>query len=118
MLDPRLLRTQLDDVARRLARRGFTLDTAAIEALERQRKDIQVHVQQLQQSRNELAKKIGQAKAKGEEATVLMAQAAKLPDELKQREAELAGIQSRLEELLLGVPNMPHESVPDGRDES
>src|SRR6266566_4450560 len=118
MLDPRLLRTQLDEVARRLASRGFTLDTQTIEALERERKDIQTQVQQLQQSRNELAKKIGQAKAKGEDAAALMAQAAKLPEALKQREAELEGIQQRLEALLLGTPNLPHESVPDGCDEN
>ena len=118
MLDPRLLRSQLDDVARRLARRGFTLDTAAINALEQQRKDIQTQVQQLQQGRNDLAKRIGQAKGKGEDTSALMTQAAKLPEELKQREAELNAIQARLEELLLGVPNLPHDSVPDGRDES
>jgi seryl-tRNA synthetase len=118
MLDPRVLRSQLDEVARRLARRGFTLDTIALQALEHQRKDVQTQVQQLQQNRNELAKKIGQAKGKGEDATAFMAQAATLPDELKQREADFESIQQRLDEMLLGVPNLPHASVPDGRDEN
>ncbi|MBI3899010.1 MAG: serine--tRNA ligase [Gammaproteobacteria bacterium] len=118
MLDPRLLRSQLDDVARRLARRGFTLDIAAIQALEYRRKDIQSQVQQLQQQRNELAKKIGQAKAKGEDSSALMVTAAQLPETLKQQETELNEIQTKTEELLLGVPNIPHESVPDGRSEN
>jgi seryl-tRNA synthetase len=117
MLDPRLLRAQLDDVARRLARRGYALDIGAIQALEAQRKDIQTLTQQLQAQRNELAKKIGQAKGKGEDAGVLMAEAAKLPETLKQREAELAAIQARTDELLLGVPNLPHDSVPEGKSE-
>ncbi len=118
MLDPRLLRTQLDDVARRLARRGYTLNVAVIQDLENQRKSIQTDVQQLQARRNELAKKIGQAKAKKEDAADLMAEAGRLPELLKQQEAKLDAIQARLEELLLGVPNLPHESVPDGRDEN
>lgn len=118
MLDPRLLRSQLDDVARRLARRGFTLDIAAIQEVENQRKGVQTEVQQLQQQRNELAKKIGQAKAKGEKADDLMATAARLPELLKHQEAQLGVIQSKLDDLLLGVPNLPHESVPEGRDEN
>lgn len=118
MLDPRLLRSQLDEVARRLARRGYTLDIAAIQALENQRKTIQTDVQQLQQQRNELAKKIGQAKAKGENADEWMTAAAKLPEQLKQQEMQLNVIQSKLDDLLLGVPNLPHASVPDGRDEN
>src|SRR3990172_3198121 len=118
MLDPRLLRSRLDEVARQLARRGFTLDTVRIGMLEEQRKRIQTDVQQLQQQRNEFAKKIGQAKASRADATVLLTQAAELPTVLKQREAELATIQTELEDYLLGVPNLPHASVPDGRAES
>jgi seryl-tRNA synthetase len=117
MLDARLFRSQLDETARRLARRGFVLDVAAIQAMEAQRKDIQTQTQQLQAQRNDIARKIGQAKSKGEDASMLMAEAAKLPETLKQREAELAGIQARFEDLLLGVPNIPHDSVPDGKSE-
>lgn len=118
MLDPRLLRSQLDSVSRQLARRGFALDAERIRALEERRKTLQTDAQQLQQRRNELARKIGQAKAKGEDAAELLAQAGELPDLLKQREADLATVQTELEDYLLGVPNLPHESVPDGRDEN
>lgn len=118
MLDPRLLRTQLDDVARQLARRGFEFDTHRIKALEERRKAVQIAVQELQQSRNALAKKIGQAKASGADASALLAQAAEIPNALKRNEAELASIQTELEDYLLGVPNVPHASVPDGRAES
>ena len=118
MLDPRLIRTQLTDVARRLARRGFALDTDRIGKLEERRKSIQTAVQELQQNRNTLAKRIGQAKASGTDATELLAQAAELPNVLKVREAELESIQIELEDYLLGVPNLPHVSVPEGREES
>jgi seryl-tRNA synthetase len=118
MLDPRLLRSHLDDVARRLARRGFDLDTKYIGGLEEKRKIAQITVQQLQKDRNELAKQIGQAKASGADARTLMAQAADLPNVLKRREAELATIQTQLEEYLLGVPNLPDGSVPEGQGES
>src|SRR5204863_1440620 len=118
MLDPRLLRTQLDDVARRLKRRGYELDVAAIQALENERKTLQAEVQRLQQTRNELAKKIGQAKAKGENASELMATAARLPETLRTEENKLADLQTKTDDILLGVPNLPHDSVPDGRDEN
>ena len=118
MLDPRLLRTQLDDLARGLARRGFALDVETVRRLEARRKDIQTEVQRLQQNRNELAKRIGQAKAKGEDTGELMAQAGRLPEALKEQEAALDAVQAQLEEYLLGVPNLPHESVPDGASEA
>jgi seryl-tRNA synthetase len=118
MLDPRLLRTQLNDVSQKLARRGFELDSGRIQKLEERRKGVQTSVQELQQSRNALAKKIGQAKASGTDVAELLARAAELPDVLKSREAELGKIQAELEEYLLGVPNLPHASVPDGREES
>ncbi|HEX7044450.1 MAG TPA: serine--tRNA ligase [Burkholderiales bacterium] len=117
MIDPRLFRTQLDDVARRLARRGVALDVARFQALEEERKAVQVETQRLQQSRNELAKRIGQAKARGEDASELLAAAGRLPEQLRQAEAKLAEIQAQLEEYLLGVPNLPHASVPDGSGE-
>src|SRR5690606_14983557 len=118
MLDPRMFRTQLEAVAGRLARRGFALDVATVERLEARRKEIQAEVQRLQQRRNELARRIGQAKAKGEDTTALMAEAGRLPEALKQQEAELDAVQAGLEEYLLGVPNLPHESVPDGASEA
>ncbi|BAU48546.1 seryl-tRNA synthetase [Sulfurifustis variabilis] len=117
MLDPRRLRTDLGAVAQGLARRGFALDTASLEALEQRRKDAQVRVQDLQNQRNVMAKRIGQAKAKGEDAGALMAQAKGIADALQAREAELGDIQRELEELALGIPNVPHPSVPDGRGE-
>ncbi len=118
MLDPRLLRTQLDDIARQLARRGFTLNTKTIAELERRRKDIQVHVQELQSRRNVGAKEIGKAKAAGKDAASLLAAAAKLGEELKQAEGQLEKIQQELDDILLGVPNLPHASVPEGSSEN
>ena len=118
MLDPHLLRTQLDTVAARLARRGVKLDTTGIAVLEEQRKAIQTTTQQLQAERNSKSKAIGQAKAKGEDTASLMATVADLGDKLKSAETELASIQARVVEISLGLPNLPHDSVPDGKDES
>jgi seryl-tRNA synthetase len=118
VLDPRLLRSQLDDVSRHLARRGFIVDEARVRSLEERRKSVQTQTQQLQQQRNELARQIGRTKAKGEDAGELLVKAGQLPELLKQQEAELAAIQTELDDYLLGVPNVPHESVPDGRDEN
>jgi len=118
MLDPKLLRTQLDDVASALARRGFTLDTARIGELEARRKDLQVQTQELQNERNTRSKSIGKAKAAGEDIAPLLQEVADLGDRLKAAEADLAGLQAELESIVLGIPNLPHESVPDGRDEN
>ncbi len=118
MLDPHLLRTQLDTVAARLARRGMKLDTAGITVLEEQRKAIQTTTQQLQAERNSKSKAIGQAKAKGEDTAPLMAAVADLGDKLKAAETELASIQAQIADIVSGIPNLPHESVPDGKDET
>lgn len=118
MLDPRLLRTELEVTARQLARRGFALDTAALAQLEERRKAIQVRTQELQAERNAFSKQIGQAKAKGEDTAPIMTRVADLGDRLKQSEAELVSLQAKLDEIALGIPNVPHESVPEGRDES
>ncbi|OGI41264.1 MAG: serine--tRNA ligase [Candidatus Muproteobacteria bacterium RBG_16_62_13] len=118
MLDPHLLRTQLDAVAARLARRGVKLDTAGITVLEEQRKAIQTTTQQLQAERNSKSKTIGQAKAKGEDTAPLMAAVADLGDKLKAAETELASIQAQVADIASGIPNLPHESVPDGKDET
>jgi seryl-tRNA synthetase len=117
MLDPTLLRAHLADTAKRLATRGFVLDTAAVEQLESQRKQLSMETQELQSVRNARSKAIGQAKAKGEDVTDLMAEVAGLGDKLKNNEQALADVQARLAEIALGIPNLPHESVPEGRDE-
>lgn len=114
MLDPRLVRTQLNDVAARIARRGVALDTRAYQNLEQQRKTLQVRVQELQNRRNTGAKEIGRLKAAGGDASTLLAAGAALSDELKHTEAQLDELQARLERMLLEVPNIPHASVPDG----
>ncbi len=118
MLDPALLRAQLDVVAERLAVRGYALDTAAIEALEAQRKAVQVETQDLQNARNTRSKAIGIAKAKGEDSSALMAEVAGIGDQLAANEARLGGIQQQLAAITLEVPNLPHESVPAGADET
>ncbi|MEW6646908.1 MAG: serine--tRNA ligase [Pseudomonadota bacterium] len=118
MHDPRLFRAELETTAQQLARRGFVLDTAAIGRLEAERKDIQMRTQELQAERNSSSKAIGQAKARGEDTAPLLAAVADLGDKLKEAEARLNGIQDELNAILMGVPNIPHESVPAGRDEN
>ncbi len=117
MLDPRLLRTDLDLVAAQLARRGLQLDTARIEALEGERKGLQVRVQELQNERNTRSKTIGRAKAAGEDTAPLLAAVADLGEGLKSAEERLNAIQQELTEIALSLPNLPDASVPDGRDE-
>ena len=117
MLDPRLIRNELDNVVAQLARRGFELDAARITTLEAQRKDIQVRTQALQADRNARSKSIGQAKAKGEDIAPLLAEVGKLGDDLKAAEQELGQLQAELETIMLGVPNLPHVSTPDGKSE-
>ena len=117
MLDPHLLRAELAYVAEQLARRRIALDTGRIEALEARRKAIQVRTQELQGERNSRSKLIGQAKKAGEEVAPLLAQVADLGDKLKAAEVELAEVQNDLSQIALGLPNLPHASVPDGRDE-
>jgi seryl-tRNA synthetase len=118
MLDPALLRGQLQDVADRLNKRGYVLDTAAIEQLEAQRKTAQTETQELQNLRNTRSKAIGQAKAKGEDPARLMDEVAGIGDKLKANEQQLADIQSRIANLTLGIPNLADASVPQGKDES
>jgi len=116
MLDIQLLRSDLEGVAKRLADRGFTLDAGAFQALEAQRKTIQTETQELQAKRNQLSKQVGQAKAKGEDASQLMAQVNAQADQLKALEARLEEVQQRLNDFLMHVPNVPHASVPAGKD--
>jgi seryl-tRNA synthetase len=117
MLDIQLLRKDLAQVAQRLAARGVTLDTARIETLEAERKAIQVRTQELQARRNQLSKQIGQAKGRGEDTADLMTEVGGLGDALKAAEERLAGIQDDLSALLMTIPNLPHETVPAGRDD-
>jgi len=118
MLDPRKVRNDLDEVARQLGRRGFVLDTAAIRDLEERRKRVQVETEKLQGERNANAKAVGQAKAKGQDAGMLLADGARVGEELKVLSGELDSVQDELNTLLLGIPNVPHSSVPEGKSES
>nr|WP_297899897.1 serine--tRNA ligase [Metallibacterium sp.] len=117
MLDPVLLRTQLDAVAAQLARRGATFQ-AAYSGWEADRKRVQSETQELQNLRNTRSRAIGQAKARGEDTTALMAEVAGLGDRLKANEQKLAGIQAALARIALNMPNLPEASVPDGKDET
>src|SRR6267142_3443713 len=114
MLDVNLLRKDVAEVAARLRTRGFDFDVASFNALETERKAVQVETEALQAKRNALSKQIGQLKGKGGDASALMAEVAGIPDRLKALEASLADIQQRLQRLLLDVPNLPHASVPVG----
>src|SRR5215475_5293824 len=118
MLDPAVLRGQLDSVAERLKARGYELDKAAIESLEAQRKAVQTETQELQNLRNTRSKAIGIAKGKGEDASALMAEVAGIGDRLKANEHRLAEIQAKLADIALGIPNLPDASVPSGSDET
>lgn len=117
MLDPKLLRGDLEFCQQQLARRGYELDTEMFTALEEKRKELQVKTQELQKERNAKSKAIGQAKAKGEDASAILAQVSDLGDQLKAAEEELNTYQIQLNDLLMGIPNLPHESTPDGRNE-
>ena len=118
MLDPQLLRNDLDSIAEKLLIKGYQLDKKQFIELEAQRKSLQVQVEDLRSQRNTESKKIGQAKAAGEDIQPLLAAVASLGDELKVSEQSLVMLQEKLNDLLAGIPNIPHESVPPGKDES
>jgi seryl-tRNA synthetase len=119
MLDPALLRGKLAETAERLrAARNFDLDVVTIERLESERKALSTETQELQNLRNTRSKAIGQAKAKGESVDGLMAEVAGLADKLKANEQALAEVQAKLADIALGIPNLPDESVPIGKDEN
>jgi len=117
MLDPQLLRSDLEKTAEKLARRGFTLDTDALAELEQQRKKIQVETEALQSERNTRSKAIGKAKAAGEDIQPLLDEVASLGDKLKSAELELNTVQEKLQAIQLGIPNIPFDDVPDGKSE-
>ncbi|CAN7262068.1 serine--tRNA ligase [Trinickia sp. LjRoot230] len=118
MLDIQLLRKDLEGVAARLAARGYTLDVAAFSALESERRAIQTRTEELQARRNSLSKQIGAMKGRGEDTAALMAEVGSIGDDMKASAAQLDDIQGRLHKLMLEMPNVPHESVPAGNDES
>lgn len=118
MLDPNLLRNKPVEVAAGVGRRGFELDITRLQQLETERKSLQIDTEQLQNERNTRSKAIGQAKARGEDMQPLLDEVADLGEKLKQSEAKLEAIQARLREVAMGIPNIPHESVPDGADEA
>jgi seryl-tRNA synthetase len=118
MLDPRLLRSDLDNVARNLARRGVVLDRGQYLELESSRKTLQVEVEALRQERNERSKAIGQAKAAGEDIEPLKLKVGELATKLADSEARLQSVQADLDAIQAGLPNLLHDSVPDGADET
>jgi seryl-tRNA synthetase len=118
MLDPKLLRSDLDGVARALARRGFVLDRGRFTELEAERKRVQVEVESLRQRRNERSKEIGRAKAAGQDVEPLKAEVGELGRLLGEAEQALEKVGAELEALAAGLPNVPHDSVPDGADET
>ena len=118
MIDPKLLRTNIDVVNAALAKRGVQLDPAEWATLESHRKAIQLKTEQLQAERNQGAKQVGQIKREGGDASELMARMQAVGDEMKAAEAELSALQQEIEQKALNIPNLPHESVPEGKDES
>ncbi|MFP3245113.1 MAG: serine--tRNA ligase [Paraburkholderia sp.] len=118
MLDIQLLRKDLDGVAKRLADRGYTLDVAAFTALEAERRAVQTRTEELQARRNSLSKQIGAMKGRGEDTSAVMAEVGGLGEEMKSSAVQLEDIQNRLSDLMLGMPNLPHESVPAGKSEA
>ncbi len=118
MLDPKQLRSDLPGVAAQLARRGFVLDIASFAALEERRKAVQIEADRLRADRNANAKAVGHAKSKGQDAGALLAVGESLGAELQAVDRQLEAIQAQVSALQLGLPNIPHSSVPDGRDEA
>lgn len=118
MLDIQALRNDLEGVVNQLTTRGFTFDAASFTALEQERKTVQTRTQDLQAKRNSTSKQIGVAKSKGEDVSTFMAEVAGLGEQLKADEARLGELQAELQNLLLNVPNLPHESVPQGQSET
>ncbi|WP_404992723.1 serine--tRNA ligase [Cupriavidus pauculus] len=118
MLDIQLLRKDIDAVAQRLATRGFQLDVATFQALEAERKQLQTQTEDLQARRNTLSKQIGMLKGKGEDASAPMAEVAGIGDTLKASAVRLAEIQDQIADAMMSIPNLPHESVPVGKDET
>ncbi|MGA1384930.1 MAG: serine--tRNA ligase [Steroidobacteraceae bacterium] len=118
MLDSKQLRTDTENVARNLARRGFVLDLAAFRALEERRKEAQIEADRLRAERNANAKAVGMAKGKGEDASALLKRGEELTQQLGSAESALTVVQAESDTWLMGLPNLLHDSVPEGRDET
>lgn len=117
MLDPHLLRNELDGVAKALKKRNMELDTGSIQALEEKRKSIQIKTEELQSLRNSKSKEIGALKSKGQDAQSVMDEVASIKTQLDESAAELDAVQEKLNDIITGIPNIPHESVPEGNSE-
>jgi seryl-tRNA synthetase len=117
MIDPKLLRQNPEPVIENLARRGYQLNWAAFEEAEGRRKDLQNKTQELQMLRNQISKKVGEAKARKEDTSELLAEVGLLGNALKENEAQLEAVQKELLNLQLDMPNLLHDSVPSGRSE-
>jgi len=118
MLDSKWFRAQLDEAAQKLATRGYTLDVTLLRDLEQQRKALQIRTEQLRSERNQQAKAVGLAKAAGRDVAELVAQSEQYAQQLDEAELALNDVSSQLQEIMLTVPNIPHESTPIGRSES
>jgi seryl-tRNA synthetase len=118
VLDSKQLRTETEAVAHNLARRGFALDLDAFRALEERRKAVQIEADRLRAERNANAKAVGMAKGNGEDASALLSRGEQLTGELTAAEVALAAVQTESDAWLMGLPNLLHDSVPDGRDET
>ncbi len=118
MLDPKLIRSDLNSVAEQLKKRNFELDVAALEDLENKRKACQIDTESLQNERNTKSKSIGKAKAAGEDIKPLLDEVAGLGDKLDSAKSELNKVQQQMDAILMGIPNLLHDSVPVGKDES
>jgi seryl-tRNA synthetase len=117
LLDPKLIRNNIDNIATRIKTRGFVMDVKKFNALEEQRKQLQINMQALQNERNQRSKEVGFAKAKGEPAEALLTGLKELSEQLKLAEEQFANVQAELDDFLACIPNLPHESVPVGRSE-
>ena len=117
MLDAKYLRNDINIAAQKLEKRGYTLDVAQFTALEEKRKSLQMRTQELQNERNVRSKSIGKAKASGQDIEPLLAQVGQLGDELNAAKAELTGLLDEIQSLTLNIPNLPDDSVPEGKDE-
>ena len=118
MIDPQLLRKDITAVAARLATRKFQLDVEKFNSLESERKSLQTRTEELQAKRNQLAKAIGMKKAKGEDASAEMAEATQINGDMGSGSTRLAVLQAEISDFLMGIPNLPDESVPSGKDET
>ncbi len=117
MLDPKLVRNQPQEIAEKLRKKGFELDVAQLGELEQTRKQVQIETEKLQSERNARSKNIGKAKASGEDIAPLIAEMNQIGEQLDHAKLKLQEVQQQLDELLMGVPNLPDDSVPEGKSE-